>query len=229
MSHEHISDNIVWRALHGPHSRYAEKTDLARVYKDEYYSFAAVSEYTEKSYKELASIVRPGRIVAITGTGETINYPEWNHISSPKVHLMLLENSIEPPDLPYRKLSTSDAQDMITLSTISSHTGELNLQKILIGDFYGIKENDHVVAMAGERMQLDEYSEVSGVCTHPDYKKRGYGGGLTLFKAEQVRDRGKTPFLGVYEENINAVRLYEKLGFKIYTTVILDMLQRTQI
>jgi predicted GNAT family acetyltransferase len=75
-------------------------------------------------------------------------------------------------------------------------------------------------------MQLEYYSEISGVCTHPDYRKRGYGGGLTLFKCKKVQDRGKTPILGVNEKNVNAVRLYRKLGFVIQTTVTLDMLQR---
>ena len=228
MGQVHVLDNCVWAALHGPHSKYADKTDHACVYKPEYYRFAAVSEYTEKAYKELASIVNSGRTIAIAGTGQTVNYQEWTHIASPKVHLMILEEPIKPPDLPYEKLTPTDTKDTIALSKTSNHTEELNLHKYMIGDFYGIKNSGRIVSIAGERMQLDEYSEVSGVCTHPDYRRRGYGGGLTLHKCSMIHDRGKTPFLGVLDDNSNAVQLYKKLGFIIHTTVHLDMLQRTR-
>ena len=75
--------NAYWKALHGPHREIAYITDLACVYKDQYYSFSAVKENTEKAYKELASIVKPGRIIAIRGTGEKVDYEEWNHLASP--------------------------------------------------------------------------------------------------------------------------------------------------
>jgi predicted GNAT family acetyltransferase len=219
--------NPAWAALHGPHSRYADRTELACAYKEEYFRFGALSENTEKAFRELASIVQPGRIVAIMGTDQTIDYPEWNHIASRKAHIMILEEPVEAPDFPYEKLSSRDVPEMIALSEISPHTGDLNLPRIEIGDFYGIKEDGHVVAMAGERLQLDEYTEVSGVCTHPDYRKRGLGGGLTYLKCKQVQERGKIPFLGVFEENVGAVRLYEKLDFKIFLTGVLEILQRT--
>ena len=222
-------DNFIWSALNGPHSEYGDRTELACVYKHQYYRFAAVSENTPKAYKQLASIVEPERTIVIKGTGKKIEYPEWNHMDSSNVHIMILENQINVPDLPYEKVSVEYAEDLIALSRISPHTGELNIPKIEVGDYYGIKDQDRIVAIAGERMQLDGYSEVSGVVTHPDYRKRGYGGGLTLFKCDQVLVRGNTPVLGVFEDNLGAVRLYKKLGFSIHSTEPLDILQRTHI
>ena len=142
---------------------------------------------------------------------------------------MVFDDPINVPDLQIVKLVESDIPDMIALSKLSSHVEELNHAKISVGDFYGIREDGRVVAMAGERVQLEGYSEVSGVVTHPDYRKRGIGGGLTLFKCRQVQERGKIPFLGVIEENDGAVRLYHKLGFKTLYTTHLDILQRTEV
>ena len=221
--------NAYWEALHGPHREIANITDLACVYKDQYYSFAAVKENTEKAYRELASIVKPGRRIALREIGKTVDYDEWNHLASPLGVRMVLDDTINVPDLPYEQLVESDIPDIISLSKLSSHVEELNQAKIRIGDFYGIREDGRVVAMAGERTQLEGYSEVSGVVTHPDYRKRGYGGGLTLFKCRQVQERGKIPFLGVIEENDGAVRLYHKLGFKTLYTAHLDILQRTEV
>ena len=222
-------NNATWDALHGPHSKISEKTELACAYKKGYYAFAAIKEDTKKAYKELASIVSPGRIVAISrrDKGHPIEYPEWNHLGTPKGYRMVLEAPINVPDLPIEKLTLDDALEMIALTKASSNTETLTLNKIEVGDFYGIKDNGRVVAMAGERLQLDDYTEVSGVVTHPDYRKRGYGGGLTLFKCKQVQERGKTPFLGVWETNTGAVRLYQKLGFKILRPGYIVLLQRT--
>ena len=221
--------NAYWEALHGPHREIAYITDLACAYRDQYYSFSAVKENTEKAYRELASIVKPGRRIAIRGTGEKVDYPEWDHLASPLGVRMVLDDPINVPDLPYVKLVESDIPEMIALSKLSSHVEDLNHSKIRIGDFYGIREDGRVVAMAGERVQLEGYSEVSGVVTHPDYRKRGYGGGLTLFKCNQVQERGKIPFLGVIEANDGAVRLYQKLGFKTLYTGHLDILLRTEV
>ena len=134
--------NLVWNALHGPHSKIAEKTDLACVYKKEYYSFAAISENTEKAYKELASIVDSGRrviLISLTEISQTLNLPEWSHIGSPKGHIMILDAPIEIPDLPIMKLSKQDALEMIALSKNSHFTGDLTMEIIEIGNFYGIK------------------------------------------------------------------------------------------
>ena len=38
------------------------------------------------------------------------------------------------------------------------------------GDFWGVRDNGRLIAMAGERLKLDGMSEVSGVCTHPDLR-----------------------------------------------------------
>jgi ribosomal protein S18 acetylase RimI-like enzyme len=222
-------NNATWDALHGPQSNIAEKTELACAYMEGYYNFAAIKEDTEKAYKELASIVSPGRIVAISrrDNGHPIEYPEWNHLGTPKGYRMVIETPIKVPDLPIEKLTIDDAAEMIALTKSSSNTEDLTLNKIEVGDFYGIKDNGRVIAMAGERLQLEDYSEVSGVVTHPDYRKRGYGGGVTLYKCKQIQKMGKTPFLGVWETNTGAVRLYQKLGFKILHTGYIELLQRT--
>lgn len=46
--------NPAWYALNGPHSKYADRTELACAYKQEYYFIATLSENTERAYKQLA-------------------------------------------------------------------------------------------------------------------------------------------------------------------------------
>ena len=68
--------------------------------------------------------------------------------------------------------------------------------------------------MAGERMRVQGFTEVSAVCTHPDFLGRGYAGALMTILMDQIRSRGEVPFLHVREENARAIALYERLGFE---------------
>jgi predicted GNAT family acetyltransferase len=68
--------------------------------------------------------------------------------------------------------------------------------------------------MAGERQKLPGYTEVSAVCTHPDFQGRGYARILISAVAQKILERGEIPMLHVREDNAGAIRVYEKLGFK---------------
>ena len=69
--------------------------------------------------------------------------------------------------------------------------------------------------MAGERLKLAGMSEVSGVCTHPDARGRGLAALLSRHVASEIVRRGEVPFLHAYADNERAIRLYEKLGFRM--------------
>ena len=68
--------------------------------------------------------------------------------------------------------------------------------------------------MAGERMKPAGFTEVSGVCTHPDFRGRGYAGKLMRMVAQRIAARGETPFLHAYADNAGAIALYENLGYR---------------
>ena len=83
-----------------------------------------------------------------------------------------------------------------------------------LGNYYGIYKNNQLVAVTGERMQMDEYTEVSAVITHPEHTGKGYAKQLVTHTANAIFAKNKTPFLHVAESNVGAIKLYEKLGFQ---------------
>ncbi len=72
--------------------------------------------------------------------------------------------------------------------------------------------------MAGERLSLDGFGEVSGVCTHPDHRGQGYAGALMRIVAQRILDRGDAAFLHARIGHAATIAFYETLGFRRRTT-----------
>ncbi len=129
------------------------------------------------------------------------------------------------PAPPVERLTDADAPAMLELATLTA-PGPFLPRTHTLGQFWGVKENGKLLAMAGERMKLDGYTEVSGVCTHPDARGRGLAGLLSRTVATQIMKRGETPILHAFASNTTAVGLYEKLGFVLRCHVNVMVLTR---
>jgi predicted GNAT family acetyltransferase len=107
---------------------------------------------------------------------------------------------------------------MLALATLT-RPGPFRARTHTLGRFIGVREGGQLIAMAGERLQTEDFVEVSGICTHPDYRGRGLAAGLTRAIAARLTDEGKTPFLHAYASNIGAISLYQDLGFTLRSNV----------
>lgn len=83
----------------------------------------------------------------------------------------------------------------------------------ILGNYYGIFEEDRLIAVTGERMKMDDFVEISAVVTHPEHTGKGLAKQLVAHTANAIIEQGKMPYLHVVESNVGAIKLYEKLGF----------------
>jgi predicted GNAT family acetyltransferase len=125
-------------------------------------------------------------------------------------------------------LGDADAEEMLALA-ILTEPGPFFRRTHQLGNFIGVRQEGKLVAMAGERLKLAGFTEVSGVCTHPDWRGKGYASGLMEIVARRVLERGETPFLHVYAANSGAIALYESLGFRWRAALTFTVLRRSQI
>jgi predicted GNAT family acetyltransferase len=88
-----------------------------------------------------------------------------------------------------------------------------------LGGYLGIRREGTLIAMAGNRLRPPGWAEISAVCTDERFRGEGLGTRLVLGVAAQTRRRGETPFLHAAASNVNAIRLYESLGFQLRRTV----------
>jgi predicted GNAT family acetyltransferase len=134
-------------------------------------------------------------------------------------HMPLVE------DQRIEELGEADAAAMLELATLTK-PGPFTMKAQALGNFWGIKENGRLIAMAGERLKLDALTELSGVATHPDFQGKGLGRLMTLHVAGKIFAKGEQPFLHTYATNAVAIRLYESLGFKLRTRMNVAAIER---
>jgi predicted GNAT family acetyltransferase len=114
---------------------------------------------------------------------------------------------------------------MIALAAVTE-PGPFLLQTIQMGRYFGIRSSDgRLIAMAGERLKLNGFTEISAVCTSPEFRGQGHARGLVEFLVAQTLAEGKVPFLHVKEEN-GAKLLYEKIGFRVRRAIQLTVIGR---
>jgi hypothetical protein len=92
-----------------------------------------------------------------------------------------------------------------------------------LGRFLGVRREGRLIAMAGERMQPTGFTEVSGVCTHPDFQGMGLAGQLMSAVIANILEKGERAFLHAYTHNRSAIGLYESLGFAQRAVVVLTL------
>jgi predicted GNAT family acetyltransferase len=99
------------------------------------------------------------------------------------------------------------------------------LRTIELGQYLGVRRDGALIAMAGERLKIAGFTEISAVCVHPDCRGEGLAGELVGALARMIVQRQETPFLHVFASNKPAIALYRKLGFTTRRHAHLAVLQ----
>jgi predicted GNAT family acetyltransferase len=131
------------------------------------------------------------------------------------------------PEVDYVELGMSDVNEMMELVKLTNPGSPFFPGMFQLGKYIGIKEKGKLVAMAGERIKLDGYTEIALVCTHPKYRRKGYAVALSGILIKEIIGRGENPFLHVMVQNAPAIKLYEKLGFEKRTQYVISAYRRT--
>jgi predicted GNAT family acetyltransferase len=114
---------------------------------------------------------------------------------------------------------------MVELASLTK-PGPFGTRTHELGTYLGVRVEGRLAAMAGERLKVPGFTEVSAVCAHPDHTGRGYAAVLMMEVMRGIRSRGETPFLHVREDNLRAIALYERLGFRTRTKPYLAVLRK---
>ena len=215
----HPLDRPVWSALTTRQRHLAIGDEFARRFDPEIGPFAAVADDDPAHLARLAGLVADHGPVVLLQRG-TIPVPPGTtaRLTASGVQLVLSSLAAVAATSEPVPLGPADAAEMVALAKLTE-PGPFEARTPELGGFLGVRVDGRLVAMAGERMRPEGYAEVSGVCTHPDHRGRGFAAMLSAAVADRIVARGETPFLHAYTSNRAAVGLYERLGFVLRTHV----------
>jgi predicted GNAT family acetyltransferase len=222
----HPLDRPVWTALTTRHSSLAQGGPLAKRYPAAIVPFAASADDSAESKQALEDLVGPGDSILMAQADAIALPPGLMPVLTAMGVQMIADIRLKPiSDARVQRLSEADAAEMLALATLTK-PGPFTLQAMSLGAFWGIKIDGRLAAMAGERMKQPGLTELSGVCSHPDFRGGGLGKLLSLHVADQIFARGEIPYLHAYATNETAIRLYESIGFKLRSSVHVAAVQR---
>jgi ribosomal protein S18 acetylase RimI-like enzyme len=218
-------DNPVYAALSGAQARFAQVSGRARRYPADVAPFLALpSQPSPEDWRYAADLVSPGSRAAVVHTGLDVP-PTWETLREFEVVQMLGERVTgidEPEAIP---LNSADVPEMLDLAR-RTDPGPFLDRTIELGDYLGIRRDGQLVAMGGERFHFDGWTEISAVCTTPTYRGHGMASRLVGALIAEIEHRSERSLLHVVTTNANAIRLYEKLGFRERRRLTISLVAR---
>lgn len=208
---EHQLDNPVWNALSETHEEFAIDYDGVKFYNPDYCPFGGFLklENTADAIQHYSALTDNFFIV-----GEKPLLPASLKINKELICLqMVIAQKIDLPiDAEIVKLTANHNEALCELVNLVQ-PGYFKNKTFLLGHYFGIFKEGQLVAITGERMKMNDFTEVSAIITHPDHTGKGYAKQLITHVVNAIFDQHKIPFLHVAESNTGAIYLYEKLGF----------------
>jgi ribosomal protein S18 acetylase RimI-like enzyme len=210
----HPLDNPVWSSLTTRHAHLAQGGPLSRRYPPDISPIAGLPAGGPENVAALDELAAVGDDVGVIGPFEIALPSHWEVLRSARITQMVRPAREPLPEgrVVWTTLGAADVAEMLALVELTQ-PGPFRTRTIELGRFVGIRDRGRLVAMAGERMSVDGFREVSGVCTHPDVRGRGLARALTALVVNRMEGAGERPFLHVLSANAEAIALYGALGF----------------
>ena len=220
-----VLDRPVWESLASRQAPLSLGGTLAKRYQRDVNLFASARDDSAAALDALAALVEPGEHVYVLQVPE-IAVPSRLCATRTALGVQMVAtrsiDAVAADDVVL--LGDADAPEMLALAQLTQ-PGPFLARTHVMGTFRGIRIDGRLAAMAGERMRTPGYTEVSGVCTHPDFRGRGLARRLSAIVANAIQVRGETPFLHAWKDNHPAIALYEQLGFRLRAEVNVAVLE----
>jgi ribosomal protein S18 acetylase RimI-like enzyme len=220
---EELLTDPVWNALKSVHAHFALRNGAAVRYPADIVPFAAMDQGKHSDLSPLAQLLTLGEHVYVIGAQPQAT--NTLHVG-PVLNCLQMIFPLPPPangvanDAAILRMTPEDAPDMVALTDLV-FPGFFRPRTSEMGTYYGIRINKRLVAMAGERLAVPGYCEISAVVTHPEHVGKGYA---TLLMNRLLNDHaaaGLNSFLHVNEQNSRAIAIYRRMGFVTLQSVAL--------
>jgi ribosomal protein S18 acetylase RimI-like enzyme len=213
---KHLLHNPVYNALLSGDRHLSFGNKQVKFFDEEVSPFAGFDQDYEKGFSDLYDLLPAGRKILYATPSFIIQPAGWQLTHEIKgLQFVYEEGQLIKSEFPEVKpLNEIHVEQMIQLAKLT-RPGPFGKGTINFGSYFGIFENEKLLAMTGQRLHVQDYTEISAVCTHPDHTGKGYAHILMQHQLQLVLEQDQKPFLHVREDNQRAIALYRRLGFTI--------------
>jgi predicted GNAT family acetyltransferase len=216
----------IWSALTTHHAHLGYGNAIAHRYDADVAPFAAVASESREAFDALHGLMQADEQVALLSAQALPSFDAFENTELGKlVQMVAMRPIASKEDVQVERLTPADVKDMLALVD-KTKPGPFGTRTIETGNYIGIRNNSQLVAMAGERMRLEGYVEISAVCVDDDWRGKGLAGKLMRLLQSDIEGRGSKAFLHVFAHNASAITLYERLGYEISNTFHLTRVKR---
>ncbi|MBU1287238.1 MAG: GNAT family N-acetyltransferase [Alphaproteobacteria bacterium] len=220
MSRFHPLDRPIWSALTSRQAHFDTQGTLARRFPPEVSPFIAARDSSPEAWTDLVRQIPANYDVSLLEPSMPSPPDTVTAIERPLLQMIM---AAEPPsstkDVALVTLGDADAAEMLALATLTK-PGPFRTRTHTMGRFLGIRDGARLVAMGGERLATDGFTEITALCTHPDYRGKAYGKTLLAALANRILADGLTPFLHTYPTNDVAIAMYNAMGFEPHARLV---------
>lgn len=213
---KYLLQQPVFNALLSGDSHFNKGNDKVKFFDAEVSPFVDFETGYEKGFADLYELLSSDRKILFASPIEIEQPAGWKILRTIKGLQFVFEKGMEiknnfPNIVPLKK---SDVDEMVSLAKLTV-PGPFDKRTIEFGSYFGIFDKDKLVSMTGQRLHVNNFSEISAVCTHPQHTGKGYAFQLLQHQLGIILNENKNPFLHVWEENKRAIEIYRRLGFKV--------------
>jgi predicted GNAT family acetyltransferase len=224
----HPLDRPLWNALTGRLKAYALSDQHAVRLDPDLGVFLAAADDGPESRAALNALAAryPGSgLVELEGSVMEAVLPDQPVVSRSACAQMTCAalTAANIPDIAFEELGPGDAADMLALATLTK-PGPFRGRTQELGGFIGVRRDGRLIAMAGNRLRVEGFTELSGVCVHPDFRGQGLAGALSRIVVARIIESGEQVFLHAYAGHQSTVKLYRSLGFDVRARVTYTVL-----
>jgi len=225
-ANDHVLGHPIWSALMTRQAALAESNGRARRFPKDIAPFADMIDMSSESFAALRDLMQPDD-TQVLFTPEPVCVPtDFDVLRAEDAVVMTGTPSIvSNPAVDIVTLCTPDIPAMAELVALTN-PGPFAARTHILGTFLGIRIDGRLVAMIGERMKPGDYTEMTGICVHPNFRGRGLAQVLMGEIGRQIVARGEIPFLHVYAGNLPAIGLYRRQGMAIHRTMHVTVVRR---
>ena len=206
--------NPVYNALCSGDQNLSLGTDAVKFFDEEVSPFVGFDEGYANGFTDLHDLLPPGRKILYAIPTPIAPPKGWQVQHDIKGLQFVYEGNVDIKNefknvVPLNEIHI---EQMVQLATLTK-PGPFGTGTINFGHYHGIFDNEKLVAMTGQRFHVQNYTEISAVCTHPDYNGKGYAFTLMQHQLQLILQHDQQPYLHVREDNERAIALYKRLGF----------------